>query len=93
MNKLISVSLALLILFSSCSSTTLISSIPTDSRLYINGEFVGKTPYKYKDSKMVGSTNTLRIEKKNYETYNSAFSKDEEVDVGAMIGGFKWFQF
>lgn len=86
--QFISLILSLTILVSSCSSTTLISSIPSDSKLYINGELVGKTPFKYRDSKIVGSSNTVRIESKGYETYNTTFSKDEEVNVGAMIGGF-----
>lgn len=86
--KRISFFLSLILLFSSCSSTTIISSIPDASKLYINGEFAGTTPFKYKDSKIVGSTNTVRLEKEGYETYNASFSKDEEVNVVAMIGGF-----
>ncbi|MCF6168718.1 PEGA domain-containing protein [Lutibacter sp.] len=86
--KLISFILISSILLSSCSSATIISSIPSQSKLYVNGEFVGKTPYKYKDFKIVGATNTIRLEKEGYDNYISEFSKDEEVHVGAMIGGF-----
>lgn len=86
--KSISVFLTISILLTSCSSSTIISSIPSESKLYINGEFVGSTPHKYRDSKIVGSTNTIRLEKDGFETYNTSFSKDEEVHVGAMISGF-----
>jgi len=35
----------------------------------------------------VGSTNTVRLEKEGYETLNTSFSRNEEADVGAIIGG------
>ena len=86
-NMLIVVLLSFTILLASCSSTTLISSIPSNSKLYINGALVGTTPYYYRDAKIVGSSNTVRIEKEGYNTYNATFSKDEEFNVGAFIGG------
>lgn len=85
--KSVSFFLTFSILLTSCSSTTIISTIPSDSKLYVNGEYVGETPYKHRDFKIVGATNTVRIEKDGFETYNTSFSKDEEVHVGAMIGG------
>lgn len=78
---------ALLILFTSCASSTIITSVPGDAKVYINGEYVGQTPYKHKDSKIVGSSNTIRVEKEGYETYNDTFSKDEKLAVGPLIGG------
>lgn len=86
-SKLIVILLSFIILLTSCSSTTLISSIPSNSKLYVNGELVGTTPYYHRDTKIVGSSNTVRIEKEGYYTYNATFSKDEEFDVGAFIGG------
>jgi len=74
-------------LFTSCASTTIITSIPSDAKLYMNGEFVGKTPYKYRDTKIVGSENTIRLEKENFEVYKSSFAKDERLAIGPLIGG------
>lgn len=79
--------LASLILFSSCASTTMIQSTPKGAKLYLNGESVGTTPYSHRDTKIVGSTNTVRLEKEGYETFNTSFSRNEEADVGAIIGG------
>lgn len=76
-----------IILFASCASSTMITTVPGDAKIYINGEYVGQTPYKHKDSKIVGSSNTIRVEKEGYETYNDTFSKDEKVAVGPLIGG------
>lgn len=85
--KAASVLLAVAVLFASCSSTTLIESVPNGAKLYLNGEYAGVTPYNYTDTKIVGSTTMVRLEKEGYETLNAAFSRNESVDVGAIIGG------
>lgn len=48
---------------------------------------VGKTPYRHSDTKIVGSTTSVRLELEGYEALNTSFSRDETVDVGAIIGG------
>ena len=85
--KMISLLLAGLVLLTSCSSTTMIQSNPSGARVYLNGESVGTTPYTHQDTKIVGSTTTVRLEKEGYEPLYTFFSRDEEVDVGAIIGG------
>lgn len=85
--KTISVLLAISILFTSCRSTTMIVSNPSGAKLYLNDELVGTTPYTHKDSKIVGSRTTVKLEKDGYETFNTSFSKNEKLDVGALIGG------
>jgi hypothetical protein len=83
------------ILFSSCSSHTLITTVPVDgAKVYLNGEFVGTTPYDHSDTKIVGSRTSIRLEKEGYETVNASMTRDEEVDAGAVIGGlFFWVPF
>lgn len=85
--SIIAVFLALCILFSSCSSTTQIVTIPPGANLYINGEYYGETPYNYTDTKIVGSTNIVNIKKEGYKEFTTSFSRNEEVDIGAIIGG------
>ncbi len=85
--KVASVALAGVFLFSSCGSSTMIQSSPGSAKLYLNGETVGNTPYTHRDSKIVGSTTSVKIEKEGYETLNTSFSRNEEADVGAIIGG------
>ncbi|WP_031426899.1 PEGA domain-containing protein [Flavimarina sp. Hel_I_48] len=83
-----SVSLILVaILLMGCGSTTVIDSIPSNANLYINDQNVGQTPYKHRDSKIVGSSNSIRIEKEGYNSYKTSFSKDEKVAVAPLIGG------
>lgn len=70
-----------------CSSTTLITSDPPGAKLSINGVSVGKTPYTHSDTRIVGSTLLIKLEKEGYETLNTSISRDERVDVGAIVGG------
>ena len=92
--KMISLLLAGSILLTSCASTTIIQSNPSGAKIYLNGELVGTTPYTHQDTKIVGSTTTVKLEKEGYDPLNTAFSRDEDVDVGAIIGGlFVWIPF
>jgi hypothetical protein len=92
--KAIALLLAVAILFSGCASTTLIQSIPGDAKIYIDGQPVGKTPYSHTDTKIVGSTTTVKLVKEGYEDLHTSFSRTEKVDVGAIIGGiFCWIPF
>ncbi len=85
--KVSATALALSMLLTSCASTTLIQTVPDGADLYINGESVGASPHSYTDTKIVGSRNEVRIEKEGYETLHTSFSRDEEADVGAIVGG------
>ena len=85
--KVASVVLAGAILFSSCVSSTMIQSTPNGAKVYLDGENVGVTPYSHSDTKIVGSITTVRLEKEGYETFNTTFTRDEEADVGAILGG------
>ena len=85
--KTASVVLAGVILFSSCASATMIQSTPSGATLYLAGENVGVTPYSHEDTKIVGSTTSIKIEKEGYETFNTILTRDEEADIGAIIGG------
>ncbi|MBO2009453.1 PEGA domain-containing protein [Hymenobacter negativus] len=82
-----SLSLSGTVLLSSCSSTTVLQSMPVGARVYVDGESVGTTPYRHSDTKIVGSTTSVRMEKEGFETYTTSFSRDEQADVGAIIGG------
>ncbi len=92
--KFLSLALAIVILFTSCSSTTTIQSIPPGANLYIDGEPVGRTPYYHTDDDIVGTCTSVMMEMEGYETLEATFCRDEELDVGALIGGcFFWFPF
>lgn len=92
--KNMAVFLALLLLLSSCVSTTTIMSRPPGAKVFINNEYVGETPVSYSDTKIVGSLNYVSLEKEGYENLETSFSRTEEADIGAIIGGiFIWIPF
>ena len=82
-----SVILAFSVLFASCSSTTLIQTNPSGAKVYMNEEYKGVTPLSYSDTKIVGSTSSVRLELEGYESLNTVLSRNEAADVGAIIGG------
>lgn len=79
--------LASAILITSCASRTLIKTTPEGAKVFIENAYVGTTPYSYSDTKIVGSTTSLRLEKEGYEPLSTTFSRNEKADVGAIIGG------
>ncbi len=85
--KTISLLLTGSVLLTSCASTTMIQSNPSGAKVYLNGEPTGTTPYTYTDTKIVGSTTTVKLEMDGYAPLNTTLSRNEEVDVGAIIGG------
>jgi hypothetical protein len=79
--------IAFLMLLTGCYSSTRIISNPEGAALYLNERYVGQTPYRYGDTKIIGSHTDVRIEKEGYNTLYASFSRSERVNVGAIIGG------
>jgi len=86
--KPLAIILVIAITVYSCVSTTIIQSVPDGANLYINEEPVGKTPYRYSDSKILGSSTEIRIEKDGYDTYYTQLVRLEEPDALAIVGAF-----
>lgn len=83
----IPVFLALALLVAGCSSTTLIQSTPGKAKVYLDGTLVGETPYRHTDARIVGSSMTVRLVKDGYDPLMCTITKDEEIDVEAVVGG------
>ena len=79
--------LALMLFVVGCTSTTVIDTVPNGAKLYMNGMYMGVTPYTHSDSKIVGSSTQLKFEKEGFEPLVTVLKKDEKADVGAIIGG------
>lgn len=74
-----------------CASTTLIKSKPEGARVYINGSYVGDTPYAYTDKAIAGSSQLVEIRKEGFRSNTALIKRNEEVNVGALVGGlFVW---
>ncbi|MBO0947024.1 PEGA domain-containing protein [Fibrella forsythiae] len=76
-----------IVLLGSCTSSTVITSQPAGAKLYVNGQYKGTTPYQYSDTKIVGSTTDLRLEKEGFEPFQVPLVRNERADAGAIVGG------
>lgn len=75
------------VVFASCSSTTLIRSTDPQAKIYVDGELAGTGTVTHTDTKIVGSTTSIRIEKPGCEPAFFTMSRSEEFDAGACAGG------
>jgi hypothetical protein len=87
----ISLFLAGCFLFAGCGSTTLIRSVPSGAKVYMDGEIVGETPYDHYDTKIVGSKTSMNLVLDGYEDFNVTLTRNEDLDVGALIGSIFFF--
>jgi hypothetical protein len=86
--------LTVVLIGTSCASTTMIQSYPENAKVYINGEPVGRTPFAYTDTKISFSNTHIRLEKEGYEPVCESLCRDEQIDAGAVIGGLLfWYPF
>ena len=74
-------------LLCACVSSTQIKTEPRGATLYVDGEKVGQTPFTYTDTRIVGSVVRLKMKKEGYEDLEVSFTRSEEPDVGAIVGG------
>lgn len=70
-----------------CSSTAVIRSSDPDSRIYVNGEYMGTGHAHYTNQKVAFSKNDVEIRKDGCAAENTSFRRSEEADVGAIVGG------
>ena len=86
------------LMMGACSSTTLIRSTDSNAKIYVDGELKGTGTATHTDTKIIGSTTSVRLEKAGCEPQFFNFSRNEEFDAGACAGGvfvlvpFLWVQ-
>lgn len=74
----------------SCTSTTHIFSHPAGAKVYVNEEYLGKTPCVYSDGKFSFSTTTITLRKEGYKNLHPTLTRNETVKpglVGASLAG------
>ena len=77
-----------LITLASCTSTTIINSVPQGAAVYIGQERVGTTPFTYSDTKIVSSKTPMVLKLNGYEDCHILLVRNERADVGAIVGGY-----
>jgi hypothetical protein len=74
-------------LVAACTSSTVIRSNPSGAKVFLDGMYVGTTPYTMSDTKIVGSTTSVRLEYPGMAPVVTTIKRSEEFDVAACIGG------
>lgn len=76
-----------------CASSTLINSVPSGAKAYIDGRLVGQTPVTQKDTAIAGSSKTVVLKKDGFRDWTGTIRK-EDLAVGPLVGGiFLFFPF
>jgi PEGA domain len=70
-----------------CASETVLRTNVPNTKVFIDGAYVGVTPYTMRDTKIVGSTTAIRLEAPGYAPTMVAVHRDEKFSVAACIGG------
>ena len=71
----------------SCSSTTKLTSVPPDAKVYLDGALKGNTPYYHTDQSISGSQKILEIKKEGYDDFQTILTKKGRAHGGAIVGG------
>ncbi len=71
-----------------CTSSTLIKSSDPEARIYVNGEYLGTGEALYSDRKVAFANNDVILRKEGCEPVEHRFRRNEDADVGAIVGGF-----
>ncbi len=79
--------LAALLATTACTSSTHIRSSDPEARIYVNGEYLGTGHAHYSDEKVAFSRNNVVIRKEGCQPQYHTFRRNEEADIGAIIGG------
>jgi uncharacterized protein YceK len=85
--RTISLLLIIVILLSGCASTTLFTTSPIGATVYVEGEKMGTTPYKYSDTKIAFSSTPITFKKNGYKDLNIILKRSEQPALAAILGG------
>lgn len=70
-----------------CASSTVIRSVPSGAKVFIDGEIKGETPYSHTDKKISFTTIQVLLKKKGYKEKTVAIQRSDGFSVGTCIGG------
>ncbi|HNR86707.1 MAG TPA: PEGA domain-containing protein [Spirochaetota bacterium] len=71
----------------SCSSSTIIKSVPAKAKVYVNDEYKGETPYTLSTRSIIGSSTKIKLAKRGFADYNTEIKRDEKANIPAIVGG------
>jgi len=75
-------------LVSACAGGTSIRVSDPDTRIYVNGEYVGTGTGYYSDHKPAFTRQEVELRKEGCEPQNYSFRRNERPDFGAIVGAY-----
>ena len=81
-------SIAALFALTACSSGTAIRISDPETRIYVNGEYVGTGHAYYSDRKPAFTVQEVALRKDGCEAQNYSFRRNERPDVGAIVSAY-----
>ena len=71
-----------------CASTKIIETQPPGARVFVDGQYVGTTPYELTARRVFWQKKVIRVKKEGYHPQDFVASRGERLNPGAFIGGF-----
>lgn len=66
-----------------------VHSVPQGAKVYVNGEFIGKTPCIYQDKRKAGGgTYEFKVEKEGYQTIKRTYKQKMNTEEVGLAGLF-----
>jgi len=79
--------LSLTLFLSACGTTSLIQTQPTGAKVFADEMYLGQSPVRYRESKIIFSNTYLRFEKEGFETLHVKIVKNENVAIIPLLAG------
>ena len=80
--------LTLAVAMTACSSGTTIRVSDPDTRIYVNGEYVGTGHGHYTDRKPAFTRQEVTLSKDGCEDQSETFRRNERPDLGAIVSAY-----
>ena len=71
----------------SCASKTVIRVSDPQAKIYVDGEYKGMGNVTHRDTKIIGSSTPIRIEKAGCQPQNHELTRDEKFAFWPCVGG------
>jgi hypothetical protein len=72
---------------SGCTSATVIRTTDPHAKIFVDSEYKGTGSVTHADQKVIGSATHVKIERTGCQSESFIFSRNEEFDAGACVGG------
>ncbi len=75
----------LALLAAGCASSTLIRSVPAGAKVYVDGQYLGRTPVTHRDSGPLWTTKAVTLKLDGYDDQSGTLRK-ENLQTGPLVG-------